>query len=495
MIEEGEQAPEFDLPGVRDGTVEQVALDEYLREDVVVLVFYPGDFNPACSGSSTDLDELDLFTMQKDVSVLAISGDSVFSHRAFEDEYDLHVPLLSDVHGEVAATYGVDVTDPDLGYAVRRAVFVIDITGKIEYAWVADDLEDLPDVEEIRERVEGIGGDETARARYRVGHAHYVEGRRAFTSAMHGYEDREWMVARSDFDRASEEFDRAWSEFDTAVRFSEDLVEKKYFDRAERKAKALWRAADWLGDSANAFAAGEGAEGEKLREDVEAPLETARDIHEPPPPDEFPPETDPHEEDGAVSILPTDKEDVDMSLTLDEEGAKKEGNVASRGGGETGEDPGGGTADGSSATDTEGTGEDTIDDDELEEITAELEQQRETVEGATDDSPERDSIVPDEPGILDDSHTEDESSPSPDDSASATAPGGTPATESGGDEAMDSDDGPDAANIEGELEEGDLELDLTDPTEEDGTEGDGEDDAMDGDDDLGDGSHGVPDSL
>ena len=55
-------------------------------------------------------------------------------------------------------------------------------------------------VDDVREAVEDIGGGDTAEARYRVGHAHYVEGRRAFTSAMGSYEDRDWLIARGDFD-------------------------------------------------------------------------------------------------------------------------------------------------------------------------------------------------------------------------------------------------------------------------------------------------------
>jgi peroxiredoxin len=156
MIDEGAGAPEFTLPAVVGDEIESVSLSDYLGRDVVVLAFYPGDFNPACDGQETDLDELDLFTMQKDVSILGVSGDRVFAHQAFADEYDLHVPLLSDVEGEAAAAYGVGVDDPDAGYQTRRAVVVVSPQGEVEYTWSTDDLRELPPVDHVREAVDEV---------------------------------------------------------------------------------------------------------------------------------------------------------------------------------------------------------------------------------------------------------------------------------------------------------------------------------------------------
>jgi peroxiredoxin len=475
MVEEGETAPSFELPAFREGEFEQIALEEHLGEDVIILAFYPGDFNPACDGTASGLDGLDLFTMQKDITILAVSGDSVFSHRAFADEYDLHIPLLSDVRGEVAAEYGVAADDDR--YVTERAVFVIDHSEAVEYAWVADDIEQVPDTDEIRAAIENVGDDETAQARYRVGHAHYVEGRRAFTSAMGAYEDSEWMLSSRDFGQAAEEFDEAREEFNTAVRFSDDDEATRYFERAERKAEALWRAAGWLTDSAESFASGEGRRGDELRQDAEGPLETARDIHEPPSPDDFPPEVDPREEETKPSFLPGDDEEVDNTLELDEDAVAAEAESADatgdgqpatdHGDPENGQEPADALTGGSAetpdeATLTRGGGEDEesetedIDESELEAITAELEEQNEAPRDGPDGPP---SDVTDS----DDRDTETDS---------------------------------DVATVDDETEDDDLELELTDPTE--GVEDEGDEKADDDEDlseDIGEGDHGVPDSL
>ena len=219
MLGEGTDAPTFTLPGVVDGAPRDVDMDDYLGRNILVLAFYPADFSPACDEDTCDLTELDLFTMQQDVEVFAISPDSVFSHKRFAEEYSLSTPLLSDSHGEVIEQYGVGLDSDQL--LAKRAVFVIDQEGVIQYTWSTDDMRRLPNADKVREAVSAIGGDSTAVGRYRVGHAHYIEGRRAFTSAMNSYEDRDWLIAQGDFERAMEEFQEASDQFQSAVRFAD----------------------------------------------------------------------------------------------------------------------------------------------------------------------------------------------------------------------------------------------------------------------------------
>ena len=286
MLAEGTDAPQFTLPGVVDGAIRQVDLSDYVGESIIVLAFYPADFNPAAKDDDCDLTELDLFTMQRDVEIFGIAPDSVYSHRAYADQYSLSIPLLSDSHGEVIDDYDVR-RETDDGLMAQRAVYVIDQRGVVQFTWETDDLEAHPDVDAVREAVSSIGGDSTAVGRYRVGHAHYIEGRRAFTSAMNSYEDRDWLIAQGDFERAMEEFQEAADQFQSSVRFAESEPLEQGFERAQEKSTSLWQAAEWLSDSASAYASGDGESAAEYREDAETPLENARDIGEPPDPDDF----------------------------------------------------------------------------------------------------------------------------------------------------------------------------------------------------------------
>ncbi|QIO21488.1 redoxin domain-containing protein [Haloarcula sp. JP-L23] len=462
MIGEGTVAPTFELPALVDGECRRVALEEYLGDDVVILAFYPADFNQACDETSCDLDELDLFTMQKDVTILGISPDSVYSHRAFADHYDLKVPLLADTAGDVAAQYDLGVVD-DIGqHLLERAVAVVDHDGVVRYAWHTDDPTALPRVEELKDAIADTGGDDTAFARYRIGYAHYTEGRRAFTAAMNEFGDSEWMLAQSDFQRAREAFEEAESQFDTAVRFVDDESLEPIYDGARTKASSLWQAADWLTQAASAYSSGNGAEGQELRDDAERPLETARGYEEPPDPDgEWPPAVDDVEKAEAElsTILPTAPETEDVALDVDIDDEVTETSDAADESTNVTDSPAPTTGDSqTAASDTSGTvasadGEDgEIDDDELAEIQAELAASTPESEPSTEAGAEEPAtMVETLPGAAEDD------GPDSDDEA----------TDGSGDS-----DG--AATVDDETAV-DGELDLTDPASDE-REGDGGDD-------------------
>ncbi|PSP53929.1 hypothetical protein BRC74_02640 [Halobacteriales archaeon QH_7_68_42] len=269
MLSEGAEAPAVELPGYVDGERKRVDLGAYLDEGIVVLAFYPADFNPACSMQSSDLDGLDLYTMQRDVSVFAVSPDSTYSHEAFAERYGLRVPLLSDADGAAASAYGVD-RETETGEPLpRRAVFVVDHRGTVQYAWATDDLAESVDVDPVKRAVGDIGGDETALERYRAG-----------------------------------------VELDTAVRFAESEVFETVADRAEEKADTLQHAADWFAQSADALGGGRGKQGAEYREDAERVMDAASGLPEPPEHDAF--------------TLTDAGIDVDDSVTVDSEGDRRE---------------------------------------------------------------------------------------------------------------------------------------------------------------------------
>ncbi|WP_123536793.1 redoxin domain-containing protein [Halosimplex salinum] len=311
MLSEGADAPAVSLPAYVDGERRQVDLDEYLGDGIVVLAFYPADFNPACTMQTSDLGDLDLFTMQKDVSVFGVSPDSTYSHEAFAERYGLNVPLLSDRAGTAADAYDVAMETETGESLVQRAVFVVDHRGTVQYAWGTDDLEATIDVRPVKEAVGDIGGDDTALERYRVGHEKYVAGRQAFTDAMAEYEDREWMDARSGFEAAEPHFTAAADHFDTAVRFAETADFETVVDRTQEKADTLSHAASWLADSADALSSGRGKQGSQYRDDAQRLLDTASDLSEPPEPDAFALTGDGIDIGDAVVVEPEDDGDYD----------------------------------------------------------------------------------------------------------------------------------------------------------------------------------------
>lgn len=148
-LREGDQAPDFTLPGTdRDGAPEEIrnfSLREATRDGPAIVTFYLFDFNPTCSDHLCGLRDAGWFDLLPETSVLAISTDRTFSHRAFADHHELNFPLLSDSDGGVSEEHGVIYDEFKRHRRIaKRAVFVVDQARTVQYAWATDDPQQLP---------------------------------------------------------------------------------------------------------------------------------------------------------------------------------------------------------------------------------------------------------------------------------------------------------------------------------------------------------------
>lgn len=161
MLQTGQRAPTFDLPGAGGGRIDRHSLTEYTDNGwAVVLVFYPFDFHPVCTSRMCTLRDSEALSLVENTVVLGISTDSVYCHREFADEQRIDFPLLSDSDGSVAEAYGVlaDEFDDHRGVACS-ALFVVDPDRRIQYTWLSDDSEDDPDLAAV-EKAAHCHGDE-----------------------------------------------------------------------------------------------------------------------------------------------------------------------------------------------------------------------------------------------------------------------------------------------------------------------------------------------
>ena len=91
--------------------------------------------------------------------VYGISGDNPFAQEAWAQKEKIGVPLLSDYEHEVAKAYDVayDSFLPQMnlgmGGVPKRAVFIIDRAGVIQYSEVDDDARALPNFEKIKAKL------------------------------------------------------------------------------------------------------------------------------------------------------------------------------------------------------------------------------------------------------------------------------------------------------------------------------------------------------
>jgi thioredoxin-dependent peroxiredoxin len=129
MIEVGQRAPDFTLPGIANGDKRDYTLSEY-KGRKVVLAFYPGDNTPGCTRQMCsyrdNLADLDA----TGAVLLGISPQDIASHETWAEKKGFTFPLLADTEKKVIEAYGVGA--PVLG--VRRSVFVVDTSGKVAFA-------------------------------------------------------------------------------------------------------------------------------------------------------------------------------------------------------------------------------------------------------------------------------------------------------------------------------------------------------------------------
>ncbi|WP_256403843.1 redoxin domain-containing protein [Halorubrum salinum] len=164
MVTKGDSAPTFTLPGVVDDTVETFSLADATDQDrAVLLLFYPFDFSPVCTNELCAIRDAEWFEFTPQLDVWAASGDSTYSHQAFGAEYGLNFPLLSDSDGSVAAAYDVCYDEWENHESVpQRAVFLIDSTQTVRYAWSTDDALEKPDFFPVKEALDRLATEQDA---------------------------------------------------------------------------------------------------------------------------------------------------------------------------------------------------------------------------------------------------------------------------------------------------------------------------------------------
>ncbi|HWR09866.1 peroxiredoxin [Sporomusa sp.] len=143
-VKVGQKAPDFVMTTTSNmETLEHVAKLEDFQGKWLVLFFYPLDFTFVCPteilGFNTRLAEFESLG----ASLLGVSTDSVYSHRAWIKSSrgdgglggHLNYPLASDITKRVSRDYGVLIEEEGIAL---RGLFIIDPDGILRYQVVSD---------------------------------------------------------------------------------------------------------------------------------------------------------------------------------------------------------------------------------------------------------------------------------------------------------------------------------------------------------------------
>lgn len=162
MVTTGQQAPDFAAPALVDGEGAMLELFRLVdAHDAVVLVFAPADFVPTCTADSLAARDAGWHRVP-DLAVVGLSGDSLFSHAAYADRYDIPFPLVSDFHGSVAESYDM-LAEQWEGHShiPQRGIVVVGGDWTVEAVKRADPLEQVSPapVERVTESLQSLGVD------------------------------------------------------------------------------------------------------------------------------------------------------------------------------------------------------------------------------------------------------------------------------------------------------------------------------------------------
>lgn len=114
----GDKAPDFSLQG-SDGKTYQ--LSEVLKDQSVVLAWYPKAFTRGCTIECKSLVEKGHLIREYDVAYFMVSVDPIEDVTKFAESMQADFPLLADSDKTIAASYGVM---SDWGFSKRHNVYI-----------------------------------------------------------------------------------------------------------------------------------------------------------------------------------------------------------------------------------------------------------------------------------------------------------------------------------------------------------------------------------
>jgi peroxiredoxin len=148
-LKQGDKAPDFRLFNTDK---KEVSLSDF-NGKILILHFFPAAFTGVCTTQLCTVRDAISMYHNDTTDVIAISVDSLFALGKFKEEQKLNFTLLSDFNKVTSRDYNAIYNDWILGMkgVSKRAAFVIDKEGTIQYAEVLESAGDLPNFAAIDE--------------------------------------------------------------------------------------------------------------------------------------------------------------------------------------------------------------------------------------------------------------------------------------------------------------------------------------------------------
>lgn len=157
-VQVGDKAPGFTL---KNHELEDISLSDFIGKKNIVLLFFPLVNTSVCEKElCSTRDGLSQYN-DLDAEVLAISVDSPFALKLWNEKHKFNFNLLSDFNKEVSQIYGAyyDIFAPgkfDFKGVAKRSAFVIDKDGVVRYAEILENAGEEPNYDSIKDALKSI---------------------------------------------------------------------------------------------------------------------------------------------------------------------------------------------------------------------------------------------------------------------------------------------------------------------------------------------------
>ena len=151
----GQKAPSFNL---FDSDKKSINSASFAGQPVIIL-FFPFSFSSVCTAELCSMrDSMEIYN-KANATVLGISVDSLYTLHQFKKDQQINFTLLSDFNKTVSREFGVlyDIFPAfEMQGVSKRAAFIIDKYGLIQYAEECASPGDMPDFAAIQSKLASL---------------------------------------------------------------------------------------------------------------------------------------------------------------------------------------------------------------------------------------------------------------------------------------------------------------------------------------------------
>lgn len=150
----GQKAPVFSL---YNSDKKLINIADYAGKKLLLL-FFPQAFTSVCTKELCGVrDDMGRYSNAQ-AEIIGISVDSVFTLKKFKEDQHYNFTLLSDFNKQVSTMYGCLYNNwiLDMQGVSKRAAFIIDKEGILQYAEVLEEAGGIPDFNAINQKLASL---------------------------------------------------------------------------------------------------------------------------------------------------------------------------------------------------------------------------------------------------------------------------------------------------------------------------------------------------